>query len=83
MAVITHADVIRMAVADLSGVHLDLFQRFVVGPASVSAILLDGGRPHILRLNDTGDLRDLVPPAGRGGSPRPTRRADLRRRESP
>ena len=35
VAAVAHADVIRLAVAHYSGVHLDLFQRFVVSPTSI------------------------------------------------
>jgi probable phosphomutase (TIGR03848 family) len=59
-AVVTHADVIRLAVAHYCGVHLDLFQRFVVGTTSVSAILLGDRIPRVLRINDTGTLEDLA-----------------------
>jgi probable phosphoglycerate mutase len=44
--------------------HLDLFQRIVVDPCSVSAIRYTDGRPFVLTQNDTGgDLSRLVPPA--------------------
>ena len=41
--------------------HLDLFQRLIVSPVSVSAILLGDRIPRVLRVNDTGSLDDLVP----------------------
>jgi probable phosphoglycerate mutase len=59
VAVVTHADIIRLVLAHFAGVHLDLFQRLVVSPASVSAIALGDGLPRILRMNDTGTLADL------------------------
>jgi probable phosphomutase (TIGR03848 family) len=65
VALVTHGDVIRLALAHYAGVHIDLFQRIVVGPASVSAVMLDGGIPRILRVNDTGDFDDLVRPSKR------------------
>ena len=68
VAAVAHADVIRLAVAHYSGVHLDLFQRFIVSPTSVSAVLLGDRIPRILRVNDTGSLDDLVP-RGRGRRP--------------
>jgi probable phosphomutase (TIGR03848 family) len=74
VAVVTHADVIRMAIADLAGVHLDLFQRLVVSPASVSAVAMDGGPPRILRVNDTGDLGELAPRPRRRTAPSRDRR---------
>lgn len=60
LAVVSHGDVVRLALAHYAGVHIDLFQRIAVEPASVSAIALDGDGPRILRMNDTGALRDLV-----------------------
>jgi probable phosphomutase (TIGR03848 family) len=65
VATVAHADVIRLAVAHYAGVHIDLFQRLVVSPTSVSAILLGDRIPRVLRMNDTGTLEDLVP-RGRG-----------------
>jgi probable phosphoglycerate mutase len=76
--VVTHADVIRLAVAHYAGVHIDLFQRFIVSPTSVSAILLGDRIPRVLRLNDTGNLSDLVPRARmrkEGARPGPGRAA--------
>lgn len=60
--VVTHADVVRLVLADLAGMHLDLFQRLVVDPGSVSAVALADGRSRILKVNDTGDLTPLAPP---------------------
>lgn len=69
----THGDVIKAIVADALGVHLDLFQRIVVDPASVTAIRYTPVRPFVLRLNDTGgDLAVLAPPKRRARRrPRP------------
>jgi probable phosphoglycerate mutase len=60
VAIVSHADLIRLALAHYAGVHIDLFQRIVVSPASVSAVLLGDRIPRILRVNDTGTLDDLV-----------------------
>jgi probable phosphomutase (TIGR03848 family) len=57
----SHGDVIKAIVADALGLHLDLFQRIVVDPASVTAIRYTPGRPFLVRLNDTGALASLVP----------------------
>ena len=56
----SHADVIRLLLAHYSGMHLDLFQRTAVSPASVTAIVLEGGQPRVLRVNDTGTVSDLT-----------------------
>lgn len=62
----SHGDVIKAIVADALGVHLDLFQRIVADPASLTAIRYTSTRPFLLRLNDTGgDLAALVPPKRR------------------
>ena len=56
----SHGDVIKAIVADALGMHLDLFQRIVVEPASVTVIRYTPTRPFVLRLNDTGgDLAAL------------------------
>jgi hypothetical protein len=46
--------VIKSIVADALGMHLDLFQRVVVDPASVTVIRYTSGRPFLAKLNDTG-----------------------------
>jgi probable phosphomutase (TIGR03848 family) len=61
VAVCSHADVIKAIAAHYLGMHLDLYQRLAVGPASVTAFGF-GPLPHLLRLNSTGEERDLRPP---------------------
>lgn len=59
---VSHADPIKAAVAMAAGVHLDLFQRLVISPCSVTSILFTAGGPIILSVNNTGDdLSGLVP----------------------
>jgi probable phosphomutase (TIGR03848 family) len=70
IAAVTHADVIKAVVAFYLGEPLDLFQRLVVSPASVTMLHLSpGGQPALLRFNDDGPLtreRFAKPkPAGR------------------
>ena len=44
------------------GTHLDLFQRIVVGPCSISAIMYTHTGPVVLGVNSMGDdLKALVP----------------------
>lgn len=65
---VSHGDVIKALVADALGLHLDLFQRIVVDPCSVTAVRYTDLRPFVLRLNDTGgDVSGLRPPKRRGG----------------
>lgn len=54
VAVATHGDIVRMLIAHFSGAHLDLFQRTMAEPASVSVVQLGNGSPRILLVNDTG-----------------------------
>jgi probable phosphomutase (TIGR03848 family) len=58
---VSHADPIKAAVAHAMGTHLDLFQRIVVSPCSVSAVLYSVDGPVVLAVNSTGDLRTLAP----------------------
>lgn len=65
-AVVSHGDVIKAVLADALGLHLDLFQRIVVDPASVSVVRYGATRPFVERLNDTGgDVAALLPPRRR------------------
>jgi probable phosphomutase (TIGR03848 family) len=58
----SHGDVIKALLADALGLHLDLFQRIVVDPCSVSVVRYTETRPFVLRVNDTGgDMAGLVP----------------------
>jgi probable phosphomutase (TIGR03848 family) len=61
VAVCSHADVIKAITCHYLGMHLDLFQRLAVSPASVTALAF-GPAPFLVRLNDTGGDGDLVPP---------------------
>lgn len=59
---VSHADPIKAAVAHALGTHLDLFQRIVVSPCSVTAILQTPTGPVVLAVNSTGDdLTKLAP----------------------
>ena len=58
---VSHADPIKAAVADAMGTPLDLFQRIVVSPCSVSAIAYTDSGPIVLAVNSTGDLKELRP----------------------
>lgn len=57
---VSHADLIKAAVAHFLGMPLDTFQRLVVDPASVSALHLPaGGPPVVLACNTTVHLPTL------------------------
>jgi len=57
---VSHADPIRAAVAHAMGTHLDLFQRIVVSPCSLTAIAYGDGGPIVLKVNETGTGGSLV-----------------------
>jgi probable phosphomutase (TIGR03848 family) len=61
VAVCSHADVIKALACHYLGMHLDLMQRVVVSPASVTAFAF-GPVPYLVRLNDVGGNGDLAPP---------------------
>ncbi|MBV9659831.1 MAG: MSMEG_4193 family putative phosphomutase [Acidimicrobiales bacterium] len=61
IVVVSHADPIKAVVADALGSHLDLFQRIVVSPCSVTAIAYGATGPTVLTVNSTKDLTELVP----------------------
>lgn len=67
VVVVSHSDVIKAAAAHYLGTPLDLFQRLVVSPASVTSFaFVDGHAPVALSLNDAGSLSYLAPPGKEG-----------------
>ena len=59
---VSHADPIKAAVAMATGVHLDLFQRIVISPCSITPLLFTADGPIVLAVNSTGDdLSTLAP----------------------
>ena len=58
---VSHADTIKAAVAHALGTHLDLFQRIVISPCSVTAISYGDGGPTVLSVNSGGE--GPAPPA--------------------
>ncbi len=64
IVVVSHADAIKLVLAYYLGVHMDLFQRIAVSPASVSILYLaQNGAMRVLRMNDDGPLRPIEKPA--------------------
>jgi probable phosphomutase (TIGR03848 family) len=52
VAVVSHADIIKMLVAFYLGMHLDAFQRIVIAPASITTVATGrGARPAVLTVN--------------------------------
>lgn len=61
VAVISHADPIKLAVAYYTGLALDLFQRLTISPASVTAFVFSRFGPRLLCLNHTDTLPSFQP----------------------
>lgn len=61
IALVSHADPIKAAVAEAIGTPLDLFQRIVVSPCSVTAIAYSAAGPTVLAVNSLGALTELKP----------------------
>jgi probable phosphomutase (TIGR03848 family) len=59
IAVVSHADVIKMVLAYYLGMHLDNFQRIMVSPASISSISMNHSRPYIGTMNDVAHLAQI------------------------
>ncbi len=58
---VSHADPIKALVAHAMGTPLDLFQRIVIGPASITAIVYRASGPMILTVNSTdGNLGAML-----------------------
>jgi len=59
---VSHADPIKAVIAHAMGIHLDLFQRIVISPCSISAVLYSPTGAVVLTVNSTGDdLTSLAP----------------------
>jgi probable phosphoglycerate mutase len=58
---VSHADPIKAAVADALGMHLDLFQRIVISPCSVTAVAYGEAGPVVLGVNATEGLDEEQP----------------------
>jgi probable phosphomutase (TIGR03848 family) len=60
--VVSHADLIKLVLAHYLGIHIDLFQRLIISPASVSVLTLhERGVMRVARLNDDGPLQPPAP----------------------
>jgi probable phosphoglycerate mutase len=64
VAVVTHADVVRLAILHFAGMHVDSLHRLHVDTASVSVVVVHEGGVRLVKVNDTGGLGDLVPRRG-------------------
>jgi probable phosphoglycerate mutase len=56
IAIVSHGDPLRAALAHFMGIPLDLVLRLEITPASASIVQLNAWSPRILCLNHTGEL---------------------------
>lgn len=56
----SHADMIKLAVAHYGGVHVDLYQRIVIAPVSLTVLRFGDFGVQVERMNDTGGVADLA-----------------------
>jgi len=61
VAVVSHADMVKAIVAHYMGMHLDMFQRLAIAPASATVLALGNGFPRLLCMSDTGDFSSFRP----------------------
>jgi len=59
---VSHGDIIKSILADALGMHLDLFQRLHVDPASISVIRYTEARPFVLATNTHDGRLDWLNP---------------------
>lgn len=53
---VSHADVIKLVVAHYLGMHIDLFQRIDIAPASVTVVAVSDTGPRVLSVNATSPV---------------------------
>ena len=59
IAIVSHADVIRAAVAYFAGTPIDMIERFEISCCSVSVLALDENNSTLLTINNTEELTQL------------------------
>jgi probable phosphomutase (TIGR03848 family) len=60
IALVSHADLIRLITAGYLGLALEMYNRITVAPATVSAISFVGQFPSVVALNHPGNLEAAV-----------------------
>jgi probable phosphomutase (TIGR03848 family) len=59
VAIVSHSDPIKMAVAHYVGLSLDLFQRLTISPASLTALTFTSFGPRLILVNYTDTIPSL------------------------
>lgn len=61
IAAVSHADLIKLVISYYIGMHVDLFQRLVIDPCSLTAISFGPMGPRLVAFNDSGSIDHLRP----------------------
>jgi probable phosphomutase (TIGR03848 family) len=61
VVVVTHADIVKLAIVSALGMALDALHRMTISPCSVTAVAYGHLGPHVLTVNSTDDLGKLRP----------------------
>jgi probable phosphoglycerate mutase len=48
---VSHSDIIKLAIAYFAGMHIDMFQRIIISPASISTIQISAEDCKLVRIN--------------------------------
>lgn len=59
VAIVFHADLIKMTLAHYLGMHLDNFQRIAISPASISTLIITHSRPYVAGMNDVAHISEM------------------------
>jgi len=59
VAIVSHADVIRAAVAYFAATPIDMIERFEISPCSVSVLAVNDDNSTLLTINNVGELTRL------------------------
>ena len=60
IVLVSHADPIKAVLSQAAGAPLDLFQRLVISPCSVSTLVLSDAGPLVLNVNTTTSLKEIA-----------------------
>lgn len=66
---VSHSDLIKLALAYHLGLPLDMFQRLMVAPASISTLVLGEGHAHVLHVNYVPGISFQPPEPSKKPSP--------------
>ena len=61
VACVSHSDMIKLAVAHYLGLPLDLFQRIIIDPGSMTVLMVGSSFMRLIRLNDGSAVQDVKP----------------------